>query len=138
MGALTQVHKVPMSVQAHPLPLDLIDELQLVRLVGEEAARFLFGDLLSDERDVRGDALPHKGLDLGQVFRGEGAAAARSRIEAGVDGRPDAQLSIGEELQDGLSHDVRRRVAHAHQPLLLGQRLQLLGHGYLPRSRRIR
>ncbi len=48
------------------------------------------------------------------------AGQAEVVVEAGVDGRPDAQFGFGHELDHRLGEDVGGRVAHARQALGLG------------------
>ena len=77
MGPETQVGPIAVAVErdgvaAAHLALDDVvaqplDDLDLVRLVGEALQRVGTGDLLADERDVGRDQLAHPGLDRGEV-----------------------------------------------------------------------
>ncbi len=92
---------------------DPLDDLPLVRLVGEELQGGLRLQLVADEGLVGGDDLAHAGLDGGQVVVGEGLPVRQVEVvvEAVVDGRADRELGPGVELGDRLGHDVRGRVA---------------------------
>ena len=69
--------------------------------------------LVAHERLVGLDDLAHLGLDRGEVVVAERLAAGQLEVvvEAVLDRRADRELGAGEQLRDGLGHDVRRRVA---------------------------
>ena len=93
--------------------LDPLDDLELVRLVGEQAEGLVGRHLGAGEGLVGGDDLAHPGLDRPEVVVAERAPAGQLEVvvEAVLDRRADRELGPREELRDGLGHDVRRRVA---------------------------
>ncbi len=123
-----EVDEVAVPVQAHLLVLDLVDELQLVRLLREQLARLLPGHLLVHERHVGGHPRAHLLLDDRQVVRGQGPRQGEIVVEAGIDGRADAQLGVREHLQHGLGHDVGGGVPQPLQPLFFGHRVKTSRH----------
>ncbi len=92
----------------HPL-----DDLDLVRLVGEQRQGVVGADLGAGERLVGLDDLAHPGLDRGEVVLAERAPAGQLEVvvEAVLDRRADRVLGAREQLGHGLGHHVRRRVA---------------------------
>ena len=90
-----------------------LDDLDLVGLVGEHLEGLVGGHLGAHERLVGGDDLAHPSLDRRQVVVAERAPAGQLEVvvEAVLDRRADRELGAGEQLGDGLGHDVRRRVA---------------------------
>jgi len=57
----------------------------------------------------------HPLLNRRQVFRRQRAGQVKVVVKAVLDGRADGDLGLREALQDGLSHDVRRRVTDTVQ-----------------------
>ena len=53
--------------------------------------------------------LPHALFDFFEIFGGEGVGAVEVVVEAVVDGRTDAELGFGEQLQHGGGEQVRSR-----------------------------
>ncbi len=92
---------------------DALDDLALERLVGEE--REPLGDrvFLADEGLIGGDDRPHHLLDRGQVLVREAPVPGELEVvvEAVGDRRPDREAGARVELEDGLGHHVRGRVA---------------------------
>ncbi len=105
----------------------VVDDLDLERLVlsDQEGASLGRGQLGSFERVIGGDAGRHAGLDGGEVVRGQVPGQQDVVVEAVADGRADAELRPGEEVQDRLGHDVRGRVAHRAE-FVLGTGVQQL------------
>ena len=93
--------------------LDALDDLDLVRLVGEELLGLGHRHLGTDERLVRLDDLAHLGLDAFEVVVAERRATREFEVvvEAVLDGGPDRELGSGEQSGHGLRHHVRGRVA---------------------------
>ena len=108
------VRAQPQRVAARP---ELIDQFQLERLRREARPRLRDRDLLPDEAVIALDLLAHLPLDLGQVVGRERPRQQEVVVEARVDRRADRDLPVGEALQHDLRQHVRRRVAHAAQPL---------------------
>ena len=92
--------------------LDAFDDLDLVRLVGEELLGLGHRHLRTDERLVRLDDLAHLGLDARQVVVAEGLGIGEFEVvvEAVLDGRADRELGTWEQSRHRLRHDVRCRV----------------------------
>ena len=101
--------------------LDLLDDLDLVGLVGEELLRVGHRHLRPRERLVGLDDLAHPRLDPAEVVVAERGSAREFEVvvEAVLDGRADRELGAREQLRDGLGHHVRRRVAQ-HVPAGVG------------------
>ncbi len=105
------------------------NKLQLVGLVGEQAARLVGRDRLAHESVFAGDDLAHPLLDLGQVLGGQGTRQIEVVVEAVGDGRPDSELGLaGEHLHHRLGHHVRGGVPDAKQFVLILLVLELRGH----------
>jgi hypothetical protein len=103
--------------------LDALDDLDLVRLVGEELLRLRHRHLRTNERLVRLHDRTHLGLDAGEVVVAERGATGQFEVvvEAVLDGRADRELGAGEQPGDGLGHHVRRGVSE-HVASLVGPR----------------
>jgi hypothetical protein len=91
------------------------DQLDLVRVVGENAQRLLARDDLAHERRVLLLIGGHTPLDLLQIFWRQGAGEIEVVIEPMLDGGADAEFGVGKDLQHCFRHQVRRRVPHARQ-----------------------
>jgi hypothetical protein len=91
---------------------DALDDLALVRLVGEQIQRIGRRHLVADERLIGLDDLGHLGLDRGEVVVAERLAAGQFEVvvEPVLDRRTDGELRSLEQLRDRLRHDMRRRV----------------------------
>ncbi len=100
--------------------LDALDDLDLVRLVGEQLLRLGHRVLGADEGLVRLDDLLHLLLDPAEVVLVERLAVGQVEVvvEAVLDGRADRELRTREELRDGLGQHVCRRVAQHVTPCL--------------------
>ena len=101
--------------------VDALDDLDLVGLVGEQLEAVVDAVLLADEGLVLADDLAHARLDALEVLVGEVRAAGQLEVvvEAVLHRRADGELGAGPELEDGLGHDVRRRVPQ-HVAALFG------------------
>src|SRR2546427_9785972 len=91
---------------------DLVDEVELVRLVLEHRARLILRDDAVLERAGRGCALAHEALDRAQIVGRERARQVEVVVEAVLDGRADAELPLWKQLEHGFGHHLRRAVAH--------------------------
>ena len=70
------------------------------------------------EGEGGGLLLAHLRLDLLEVRGRQRAGQVEVVVEAVLDGRTDAELGVGEELEDGRGHHVRRAVAHRGEVIL--------------------
>ena len=122
VGAAAEVEEAVLLV-GRDGPLEGLDQLELEGLVGEELACLVLGHFLADELRARGYDAPHLLLDRGQVLGLDGLGELEIVVEAVVDGRPDAELGAGVELEDGLGHHVGGRVTDG---LDVGGQVQLL------------
>ncbi len=86
------------------------DQLQLVRLVRQLAARLVVADHAAAEELALLDDLPHLLLDLLQVLGGERLGHVEVVVEAVLDRRPDAELGLREQVLHRLRQHVRGRV----------------------------
>ena len=104
--------------------LDALDDLDLVRLVGEEFLGLGHRHLRADERLIRLDDLAHLGLDALEVVVAErlGVGQLEVVVEAVLDGGTDRELRAGEQPRHRLGHDVRGRVPKHVAPLGRGRR----------------
>ncbi len=104
VGPEAEVDEAALAVDRHGGVALLADELDLERLLPflEE----LDGLVLGQDQPLDGDVGPgdvlHPGLDLDQVVGGEGLVPEKVVVEPGLDGRADAGLGLGVELEDGL------------------------------------
>jgi hypothetical protein len=89
----------------------VVDEFELVRLVGHPLAGFFFGDDDAVEGLAGLDDLGGLLLNRLEVLRREGFGGVEIEVVAVGDVGPDAELGSGEELLDGLSGDVTGGVA---------------------------
>jgi hypothetical protein len=92
--------------------VDLLDDVALERLVGEQREALVAADLVAFERLVLGDDLAHVCLDALEVVLAEVRAVGQLEVvvEAVLDRGADRVLGAGIEVGDGLGHHVRRRV----------------------------
>ena len=90
----------------------VVDELELVRLVGELFARLLFGlvDAAGEQLAVLDD-LAHPLLERLQILGGERLGHVEVVVEAVGDRRPDPELGVGKHVLHRLRQHVGGRVA---------------------------
>ena len=131
VGAFAQVGELSMFVEAHLVDLDAVDQLELERLIGEEATRFVLVHLAMEEGVVGGDGGAHPLIDSAQVFGCERTGQLEVVVEAVLDRRADGELGAGEELQHRLRHDMGGGVAHAVDAVFLRQLVERLRHSDL-------
>ena len=130
MGAAAQVDEaVAVAVDAHLAVardlarLDVLDDLALVGVVGEQRQPFVGGELVALEGLVLGDDLAHAGLDALEVVVGERLAVGQVEVvvEAVLDGRADGERGPRVEAEHGLGEQVGGGVAERRQaPLGVG------------------
>src|ERR1039458_10185426 len=99
------------GVLAEDVARALFDQFLFHPVVGVFAQAFVFGGHDALVGQVARLDFPHALLDLFEVFGGEGGGPVEIVIEAGVDGRTDAQLGFGEQLQHGGGEQVRGGMA---------------------------
>ena len=116
----------------------VVEDLDLERLVtlGEEGPPLRRRQDLALEPVVGRDGLGHPRFDLLQILGRQRAGQLEVVVEAVLDGRADAQLRAGEQVHDGLGHDVRGRVAHRVERIAGMGVEQLLGRPALGRLER--
>ncbi len=107
-----QVDEGAAAVDGHRLVRQVVDQLQLVGLGGEELAGLLPVHLLPDKRRFGRHAFLHLLLDSGEVLRHQGPRQVEVVVEAVLDGRADAELGLREEHLHRLRHHVGGRVPH--------------------------
>ena len=78
--------------------VELLQALELERIVGEETARLLLADAATPERHVRRGNLRHLGLERRQVVGREGRLDVEVVVEALLDGRPEADPGAWSQL----------------------------------------
>ena len=106
MGAVAEVRKVAVGVDAEGVVLDSVDDFELEGLVVEEFIGLGAGDLGAPEGKVGGDGVGHLLFDGGKVFVSEGAWQIKVVVEAVLGGGADGELGLGEDGADGVGHDV--------------------------------
>ena len=94
----------------HLVGPEVLDPLELERIVGEPPARFVAIDLLANERKLLGDDLPHLGLERLEIFRSERLIDLEIVVEAVLDGRAEADLRVRTEPAHRRGQDVRARM----------------------------
>ncbi len=101
--------------------LEVGEEVELEGLIRPLTLSLRLGERRHHEGMLSGDGLPHPVIQPLQVVLAQWTRQAEVVVEAGFDGRPDAQLGFGHEFDHGLGEDVGGRVAHARKALFLGQ-----------------
>ena len=114
-----EIHEVALAVERDRGRVDAAQDLDLEGLAAllEEADRLVARHLLAGEGQVLLRQLAHPGLDLLEVLGREWRGLREIVVEAVLDGRADGDLDLGEDLRDGLGHQMRRRVAECRQRL---------------------
>ena len=128
MRPFAEVYELAVLVEADSFTFDAVDQLQLVRLAGEEFARFVLADFAVDELLVALDRAAHAAVDLAQVVGRERLRQVEVVVEAVVDRGADSELRPFHQLQHGLRHDVGGGVPHPMQPIFLRHLFQRLSH----------
>ena len=90
---------------------EVVEPLELERVVDEALARLRHADLLAHERILLRHHLAHLGLELLEVLGREGRRDLEVVVEAVVDGRAEADLRVGAQPSHRRGEDVRGRVA---------------------------
>ena len=96
----------------------LLDELQLVRLVLEELSRLRPAHRGALEGVVAGHDGAHPLLHPRQVLGAQGPGKLEVVVEAFLDCRTDGELRAGENLEDRLCHHVGEGMADLQEPVL--------------------
>src|SRR6266478_1036907 len=119
VGAAAEIDEVSLLVQGHRRRVEAPDDLHLERLVAllEEADGLLAGQLRAHERLVRFGQLPHSGFDPLEILGRERRGLGEVVVEAVLDGRPDGDLDLGEELLHRLRHEMSGGVTEGGQRL---------------------
>src|SRR5215211_5773792 len=107
VGTAAQVEEVALPVDGDVVVLQVVDDLQLVRVVPIEALGLGLRDLLALYGQVSLDDLAHPLLDTRQILVGDAPGYLDVVEEAVLYGGPDGELAARVELQDRLRHRVR-------------------------------
>ena len=92
-----------------------VDELDLVRVVGEELARFVARDLTALPAAAFLQLTPDLLLDPLEILLPDRLGEVEVVVEAVLDRRADRELHARIEMRDGLGQQMRRRVAQHGQ-----------------------
>ncbi len=112
MGTPTQIEERAVTVDGDDLVLvELLEPLELQRIVGKQLAGLVRGDPAALERERLLHDLGHLRLDGLQLLRGEGLLDLEVVIEAVIDGRAEADPCIRIDLSHRGRKDVSCRVA---------------------------
>ncbi len=110
--ATTQIHERTIRVDRdHFVLLQIVDALELQRIVREAPLGLGAIYFLAHERIVRGRHLAHLRFDLLQVFGRERRGHFEVVVKAVLDRRPEADPGVREQLPHGGGQHVRRGVA---------------------------
>ena len=82
----------------------------------EKLQAFFLGEIHALVGQVGLNELLHLRLDLCQIVFGEGLLAVEVVVEAGLRGRPDAGMRVGEKIGDGGGQQMRGGMAENLQP----------------------
>ena len=88
---------------------DLVD-LVVLFAIAEERERLGHGHVTGLERRVLLHDLAHLRFDLPEILGGQRAREVEVVVKAVLDGRPEAELRLREEIEDRTGHDVRGRM----------------------------
>src|SRR5688500_5352273 len=109
MRSAAEIHERPVGVDRyHLVRTELLQPLQLERIIGKAPACSGLVDLLPNERQLLGDDLAHLILEHRDVVRRERARDLEVVIEALLDRGAEADLRVGPQASHGSSQDVRR------------------------------
>lgn len=123
MRAPTQVDEAVVAVGSHHIParhlagIYVFDDLQLELVIREHVEGLFAGHRHPLERLVLGHDLDHSLLDSLQILRSERLIDLEVVIEPIFDGRTDCEGGPGEQVENRLSHYVRRRMAEDMESL---------------------
>jgi hypothetical protein len=87
------------------------DQLQFVRLIAKERARFIGIDNPVDKWMSAGNNAAHPLFDLFQIVGCQWARQVEIVVEPILDGRTDGDFSFGKDFEHCLCHHVRGRMA---------------------------
>ena len=92
---------------------DLVDDFELVRFIFEKTSGLLDRNLVAVEGLIGFHQLAHTILDRLQIIVGKGLSVRQVEVvvEAVFDRRTDRKGGAGVQIEDRLSHQVRRRMA---------------------------
>src|SRR5215211_628015 len=117
MRTAAQVEEVALAVDRDVVVLQVVDDLQLVRVVPVEIFDFGLRDFLALYGQVSLDDLAHPLLDARQILVRDAPVDLDVVEEAVLYGWSDGELATRIELQYGLRHSMRGRVAQDLEPL---------------------
>ncbi len=139
MGTQAQVRPAVVAIDGdrvagrHLAHFERLDDLALVRLIGEALESLRARDVLAHERLVGRDDLAHPVLDLRKVALGDLPRELEVVVEAVLDPRADRVAGAGPQVADGLRHHVRSRMTQDVEPVRIVRqdRLRLpVGRGH--------
>ena len=116
-----QIGEVAELVDGDGLVLgQLVYELELERLIGEDLPRLVAGDLATGDGGGRLGDLGHARLDGGEVVRRDGRPLGQLDVvvEAVLDGRADAELHAGIQIGESGGQEMGRGMAHELEALV--------------------
>jgi hypothetical protein len=129
-----QVEEVSGAVERHGFVGDVVEQLFLVRLAGEDLPRFLLRHFLPDERFGLLHDFPHPFLDPDEVLGGERDVDVEIVVEAVFYRRSYGDERLREQLLDRGRHHVGRAVPEDVRPLGIGGRDPLDGPAFRRRA----
>ena len=98
MRPATEIDERPVRIRADDLVgAEVVDALELERVVGKAPLRLGAIDLGADERKLLGDDLPHLGLELLKVLDGERLRDPEVVIKTVLDRRAEPDLRVWPE-----------------------------------------
>ena len=121
MRPAAQIGEVAELVDGDGLVLgQLVYELELERLIGEDLPRLIAGDLATGDGGGRLGDLGHARLDGGEVVRRDSRALGQLDVvvEAVLDGRADAELHAGIQIGESGGQEMGRGMAHELEALV--------------------
>ncbi len=122
--ALAQVEEPTVLVDRdHLVSVELLEALELERVVTEQLACLVFGDASTREGLIRRGDLCHLFLEFLEIFGRKGLVDLEVVVETVVDRRAEPDAGSRTQLAHGGGENVRRRVPQNHQGLrvLLGE-----------------
>jgi len=108
MGTPTKIGKAGQPVKGNLFITDIFQELELVflALVPEKPQHLVSWEQKALEGLVPGNNLFHTFFDQGEIVRCEGRFPVKVIVEAVLDGGPDRDFHLREQLLDGAGHHV--------------------------------
>jgi hypothetical protein len=138
VSTTAEISKVGVRALRDVTVFDVLQEVEFEGLLPPA----LCGFGTRNRRHVKGvlalDGSTHALFKPGEILLCEWAGQAKVIVEASVNGRPNAEFSLGHELKHGFGKYVGGRMPHAGQALSLGEQGEIdmgfewCGHGRPP------